>query len=202
MDLVKWLNQNSGAVIAVATVVYALITLALLFEARANRSETKAAGVVASPEPWERGGMYVAVIFANYGPAVARNAEIEVWETEGKTVIGQRLKWREPYMPPSRRRTILPDKTNPAGMRKLEDLATADVILNVKYSWDDDLRRWGLLRRRHEEMATYRYDELKPAFHRGGVLAERSPQGLVERIGDELSDLNDKLDQTIAKLGP
>ncbi len=37
-DLLKGLNDNAGALTAISTIVYAVITLAILFEARATRN--------------------------------------------------------------------------------------------------------------------------------------------------------------------
>lgn len=192
VNVVDWLNDNTGLVVAVATVAYTVITLLLVIEARKARRGSMEAEVIATPEPWERArGLYVSVLFQNLGPSVARDAEVQVWENEGSTTVGNRLAFRQPYMPAATSRTILPDKAHPGGARTLADLAKADVQLVVQWTWSDDRRRWfGLgAPHRHTRTAEYRYDQLERWFHRGEVIAERTQRGYLEEIAEALREI-------------
>jgi hypothetical protein len=196
MEIVNWLNENTGAVVGVATAAYTVITLLLVIETRKARHGALAAELIATPEPWERArGLYVSVQFQNLGPSVARDADIDVWENEGPTVVGERLTFHQPYMPSGTSRTILPDKAHPGGARKLSALAAADVQLVVTWSWTDDRRSWFGLgpARRHARKAESRYDQLEQWFHRGEVIAERTERGYLEEIAEGLRKIETAL---------
>jgi hypothetical protein len=189
-DLVKMLNENAGAVVAIATVVYAVLTFLLLRESRLARLP---GNLIVAPTPFGR-GLYVAVVIHNLGPAPVTDVDVEVWESNADgSLVGSRLHVQEPFVFPGGERRLLPDKQNPTGPRTLAELADAHVRLSVKYSWRDGRRSWLILAKRHEVARDYPYEVIRQGLHRGEVLADRDFREQMDRIGEALEGIKEKL---------
>jgi hypothetical protein len=196
-DLVKWLNDNSGLIIAAATVAYVVVTALLLFESRRNRIE---AHLVVEPEPFGR-GIYTVLSIQNLGPTVARDITVEAWETEPSgATVGERLKYAEGNLFPAQRRRMFPDQANPTGARSLEDLAKADITLHAKWSWIDGRRRFLVLPTRHSSKHDWPYDHYRAGLARGHILADRTPEEEPDRLAKAVERMADTLKAIQAKL--
>jgi len=173
--LVAWLNDNAGAVTALATVIYATITLFLLFEARATRVVRHEAQLEAWPTLYGS-GLYLATRLENYGPDIAREVRLEAWIVgTGAVVEASRRRHAEPLFPAERHRTFLMRTGDQYQM--LSELADEGVELHLRWEWSDGRREWlGLgTRRRHSGASVTALKDFSAGFYEGGALVEKEP---------------------------
>lgn len=200
-DLVKVLNDNSGAVLAAATIAYTVITLALLLEARGTRVMRREAQLEAYPRPWERAPMYIAISVVNYGPAIARNVDLTFWlEKDGEEVGGSRRVHGEPLFPSGWHRTFLPDRDDAGGATTLDELANQGLTLRLQWSWTDG-RQWPWKTARPRERRTvYSMADLRTKFYGGGALVESDAAASAERAADEVGKIRSVLENLDRRL--
>jgi hypothetical protein len=137
--LLQFLDTHNGAVIAFATIAYAVITLLLLFEARSGRVIRDVANLQAYPAP--HGLMYVAVQLVNYGPAIAEDVTMRLWLTkDGKPVEPTKRVHVEPVYPVDRTRTFLLHLKDDH-IDTLNTLAEEGYGLEIRTEWVDGRRR-------------------------------------------------------------
>jgi hypothetical protein len=206
-ELITWLNANAGAMTALATMVYAVITLFLLFEARSTRVIRHEAQLEAWPTLYG-GGLYLATRLENYGPDIARDVRLEAWIThEGKPVDASRRRHAEPLFPAGRHRTFLMRTGDQYQM--LRAMAEEGGELRLRWEWSDG-RRGGLglgPPRRHAGESVTALSEFSEGFYEGGALVEKEPLDdfpkLVEhtkKVPDELRRLRNILEGPSMKL--
>ena len=194
--IVETLNQNAGAVTAVATIVYAVITLGLLRESRASRLE---ASVIALAEPWDRGHVYVSVTLENLGPTVAKNVEFTLdLRPGGGGEVEDHRRLFQGYLAPGRHRRFLPRATS--GMRPLQELADAGYVLELAWSWQDGRRDWAWRSVTSKGAWSAPLAELATDYFGGGALVERTAEHELSRLVDEVKGARERLDRIHAVL--
>ena len=199
-ELLKALNNNAGAVAALAAVVaasataiYAGLTWGLLQESRRVRRQTLEAHVEAAVRPWERASWYVVVRIENLGPAPARNLDVQIylWD-HGQRVTDQDRHLAEPFLGLGSHRTFLI-----RGGQRLEtqkQMAERDVRVDVRWSWDDQ-RSGGL--RRSTRSLVYPVASINSDYYEGSALIEPNVERSLEDISKHLKDLTDKVPKEI-----
>lgn len=197
-EIVSFLDAHNGAVIAVATVAYVVITLLLLGEARAGRTVHDVANLEAFPRPW--GPFYVALDLENYGPAVAKNVRLRFWIVQsGSTIEGTERVHVEPLFPVGRRRRFLISATD-TKIESLHELSDRGATLRGEWNWEDGRRRFWVARVSHHKSFSHEFSELRDGFYGGHALMEREPAESSDRTYEEIKKLRagvEKIAKTI-----
>lgn len=196
--MIDWLNANAGAVVAAATVVYAAITLLLVFEARRSRQLREEATVSLAPIP--RGdGLYLALRLENYGPAIAHSVRLRFWyEADGKVIEPSDVTYADPVFGPGRRRDFLPDAAAGSHLT-LNALADQRHVLHAELSWTDDRLDLRRRRARHAARATWATGDLREGFYTAHPLNDKELIPVLEKhFGKVVGDL-DKIAREVAE---
>jgi hypothetical protein len=199
MEVVNWLNTNSGAVIAALTLVYVVFTGALLLEARSSRLEKLSASVEAYPMVHEIAHLYLAGRIENGGPAYARDISWDVRLLENGQLVDEDRSYKQPLMAPGRHRTTM---LHPRGKQAtLKALADRGFTVEMTWSWTDGRHRFGVgPRKRHQRSEVWDFATLRDGFYKGSVMVEtpvdvklanaldpiRKAADEIPRIGSEL----------------
>jgi hypothetical protein len=190
--VIDWLNANAGAVTAAATVVYAVVTLLLLFEARRERQLRDEAALNLAPVPWGD-GLYLALRLDNYGPAVARDVRLRFWfEIDGEVVEGTDLTYADPEFGPGRRRDFLPRTAND-GLLMLNAVAERRHILHAELSWADGRLELRRRRARHMMSEVWPTTDLREGFYESHPLTDKE---LIPVLEKHLTKVGRELDRT------
>ncbi len=184
MDVLKWLNDNGGALTAVSTLAYIVLTSALLLEARASRNSRRDALVDARLHAHPEASMYLELEVRNLGPAVARDVVIEYWFTDAAgAVAGERRRQGELSLTVGDRRRFLPGTP---GLDFLSALGESGYTIHVRWEWTDDRRRWVGRPLRHRRSLDVTASRLATDFFGGWALTESELATDVHTIADEL----------------
>lgn len=192
-QLLKFLDLHNGAIIAIATVLYATLTMLLLLETRAGRIVRDVANLVAYPMPW--GVMYVAVRFVNYGPAIAEDVSLRIQLTkDGQPIDSSKRVHVEPLFPVGHERTFLLSVAD-SKYESLNELAEQKIGLELSWSWEDGRRRRLRGRRiaQHKDKA-YTFATLREGFYGGRALRDKEPDEHIRAGVDELKKMRRALD--------
>ena len=194
MDAVaRFLTDNALIIAALATVAYAILTYMLWSDARMLRTT---AHVAVYPAPFDPTARYAAVVAENYGPAVARDFDLQFHLADESGVdIGGGRHHREPVLGPGRPRRFLPRVTDDK-IETLDELANRGAHVQAEWQWRDQDSLLGSLIRRvpkaslagglvgnrvatrgklHTESATFSLRELRDGLYGGGAIAEHDP---------------------------
>jgi hypothetical protein len=193
-EWIDFLNANAGGLMAVATVAYLVVTLLLLFEARATRNLRLEANVVAYPRP--HGALNVELVLENGGPAYARDVRFAFGFVDAKrTVQGKPRSQFDALMGPGRFHRFLPSPTEGSRIPSLHELAERKLVLTLKWSWSDD-RRWPwFLAKRHSRSRNYRMTDLKEGFYGGWYLIEPESADDLHAIRESLTGIKEVLEE-------
>jgi hypothetical protein len=193
-EWVDFLNANAGGILAVATVAYLVVTLLLLFEARAGRNLRLEANVVAYPRP--HGALNVELVLENGGPAYARDVRFAFGFVDAKrTVQGKPRSQFDALVGPGRFHRFLPSPTEGSRIPSLHELAEWKLVLTLKWSWSDD-RRWPwFLVKRHSRSKNYRMTDLKEGFYGGWYLIEPESPDDLHAIRESLTGIKEVLEE-------
>jgi len=91
IDLVNFLNQNSGAVIALATVTYMILTGCMWWEMRKSRERLDEPNIQVSLEPQARWGNFFDLIVENLGNVPVYDLELTITPKGLKTIGDRKL---------------------------------------------------------------------------------------------------------------
>lgn len=188
-DVVRALNDNSGFTMAAVTLVYTLVTLAIVVETRRARLQAGEATVLYRASPWPKAFMYVAVRIENYGPAVARDLTFTYWLTrdDGSRVPESGATLHETMLPVGLPREALPH--DPAGQQPQtrEQLASAGLRVNAEWSWRDGCRRL------HRGTDSREISRIVTDYRDSKVLIEHFPLDSLPEIEKHLDKISDAL---------
>lgn len=163
------------ATLTVATLGLVVATLLLWQEARRLRVD---ANVTASVVPWEvAGGLYIAIVVDNAGPAVARDVQVE-WRLDRK-VDEKSGRLREPAFAVGFRRTILPIRSG----ARMDDLAAEGASVHAELAWRDGRRRV-----QHASIQA-NCEDVRSAYADSGALPRPSLLETLDRIPEQLTEL-------------
>jgi hypothetical protein len=180
VTIIDWLNANAGAVTGAATVIYAGITLLLLFEARRVRQLQDEAALTVGPTLWGD-GLYLALALENYGPAVARDVRLRFWfEIDGKLLNGSDLTYADPVFGPGRRRRFLPDSAGGKHLL-LKELGNGRHVLHAELSWADDRLDLRRRRARHEGRWSWAAADMSEGFYNAHPLRDKELVEVLDR---------------------
>jgi len=197
--MIETLNSNSGAVIAVATVGYVLVTLLLLLEARGARRANLAARVEFTAESYPP--LYLQLVLRNLGPAVARQVTATRWLQRPDGIRVAEHRHAQPSLAAGQHKTFLVDEeSGHGGLSSLDALATAGYSLEYEWTWKDDatlLSRW---RRPHSRRESQNLSQLSQDFYGGWSLLESDPVESVPKVVDELKATRKALEGILAEL--
>jgi hypothetical protein len=180
---------------AVVTLVYTLITLAIVLETRRSRLVAGEATVLYRASPWPKMHLVLAVRIENYGPAVARDVTFTYWlsRADGSHVQGEDAagSLHEALLPIGLPREALPH--DPAAQnRNMDGLAEAGLMLNAEWSWRDGCRHL------HKAKDSRRVAQVAEDYHGSKVLIEHFPLDSLPKIEKHLDGISDSLSE-IAK---
>jgi hypothetical protein len=83
-SVLNWLDQHGGAVVAISTALYTLMTVLLLVESRLERRQRREALVEVFPlRNTESRGQLLELRIENFGPGMARDVDCEYWFADG-----------------------------------------------------------------------------------------------------------------------
>ena len=197
--MIETLNANSGAVIAVATVAYVVITLLLLLDARAGRRAGLGARVEFTPESFPP--LYLQLVLRNAGPGLARNVTATRWlqRQDGTRVAEHRH--AQPSLSSGHHKTFFVDEeSGRGGMSTVEELATAGYTLEYEWTWKDDAMFFSRWRRPHSRRESQNLVQLRADFYGGWSLIEDNPVDAVPKVVDELKAARRALEGILAEL--
>jgi hypothetical protein len=161
--------------LAIATVGLVVVSLLVWWEARRLRVE---AVMVATAVPWEvAGGLYLAILLDNAGPAVARDVEVR-W-TLNRNVDAASGTLREPLFVPGFRRTILPIR----GGTTMDQLAAEGASVHVELEWRD----WR--RGKQTQVLDTTIEAVRAAVAESGALPRMSMIEVLDQIRDQLKEI-------------
>jgi hypothetical protein len=185
-DLLRTLNANSGAVAAGAAVLYTVITLALLLEARSTRNLGREANVDARAKQHKPSPSLLELEVRNFGPANARDVVIAYHLTAADgSVVGDKFRRAETMFGVGDGLHFLPG--GPKQLVELETMAGAGMILRVELSWMDGRRRLAFLPSRHVLRREWRAADLHRDLIPGGwPLEERDSAEDLHEIAAKL----------------
>ncbi len=191
---IDFLNANAGGILAVATVAYLVVTLLLLWEARATRNVGLDAKVVAYPRP--HGALNVELVLENGGPAYARDVRFAFGFVDPKgRAQGKPRAQFDALMGPGRFHRFLPSPTEGSSLPSLYELAEWKLVLTLKWSWIDD-RRWPwFLAKRHSRSKNYRMTDLKEGFYSGWYLIEPETADDLHAIRESLAGIKEVIEE-------
>jgi len=188
-DAIHALNDNSGFTMAVVTLVYTLVTLAIVVETRRARLQAGEATVLYRASPWPKAHMYLAVRIENYGPAVARDLTFTYWLTraDGSRVPESSATLHETMLPIGLPREALPH--DPAGQhpQTREQLASAGLRVDAEWSWRDGCGRL------HKEKDSREISKIVTDYRDSKVLIEHFPLDSLPNIEKQLDEISDSL---------
>jgi hypothetical protein len=159
--ILTYLDDHQGALMLLSTIVYAALTIAVLWDSRDARLS---AAVVARPMLWPHNESVMAVYLENLGPSVAMKIELDfVWRAPDGSALGEPIAIRLPAMAPGDRKPYMPDmvlERDEEGELGLPTVADRGLTLMVDWSWQDGRRRF-FRHRRHSasleiDMAAFR----------------------------------------------
>lgn len=140
--LVDWLNANAGVIAALAAVVaaaataaYAVLTLRIIHEARADRLEAALVGWAAM---WDLAPDYLIVSLQNHGRATASSVLFERSLVDGSGKVRDKRTHRQAILPVGVPQRFLPQVDNkrvPAA-----DMIVEGMRLELRWSWQDGRR--------------------------------------------------------------
>jgi hypothetical protein len=196
-DAIKALNDNSGFTMVIVTLVYTVVTLAIVVEARRARLLTGEAAVLYRASPWPKAHMYLAVRVENYGPAVARDLTFTYWLTraDGGRVPDSAGTLHETMFPIGLPREALPhDPAGPQAQTR-EQLAAAGLRVNAEWSWRDGCGRL------HRNTDSREISQIVTDYRDSRVLVEHFPLDSLPDIEKHLDGISDSLAQIAKGLG-
>jgi hypothetical protein len=197
--MIEALNSNSGAVIAIATVGYVLVTLFLLLDARAARRASLAARVEFTAESFPP--LYVQLVLRNTGPGLARQVTATRWLQRPDRARVAEHRHAQPSLSAGQHKTFFVDEeSGHGGMSSLEALATAGYTLEYEWTWKDDAMLFGQWRRPHSRRETQNLTQLRADFYGGWSLIEADPMESVPKVVDELKATRKALEGILAEL--
>lgn len=182
-------------VAAIATVIYAFLTLLLLFEARLNRNTRLEANVATYPTPHAESGMYLDVIAENYGPASATDVVviIRLLDESGNPIGSSEQRLAEPVWGPGRLRKFMPRPDSEGQITVLNELAGAGMSLYLEWSWTDGRRslRDIVVRRptRQHHIRTFELRKYREDIYGGKAMIDHDPLNALPKIREELERL-------------
>jgi hypothetical protein len=188
-DAIKALNDNSGFTMVVVTLVYTIVTLAIVVEARRARLLTGEAAVLYRASPWPKAHMYLAVRIENYGPAVARDLTFTYWlaRADGSRVPESAATLHETMFPIALPREALPhDPTGPQAQTR-EQLAAAGLYVNAEWSWRDGCGKL------HKGSDSREISQIVTDYSDSKVLIEHFPLDSLPDIDKHLDGISDSL---------
>jgi hypothetical protein len=153
-DLLDFLDAHGGAVTAITTIVYVLLTVLLLLGSRASRQAvTDRAVVLVRPIPSPSGESHMEVVLGNLGPAVATEIEVEFRWADSSGAQRADKEVRQLALPPGRQvhyqPALLVLEPGTALLPSVGRLAEDGLILKLEWSWLNGRRRLGFFERRH-----------------------------------------------------
>jgi hypothetical protein len=195
-QLITFLDAHGGSVIVLVTAAYVVITLLLLFEARATRAAGNAANLDVHPRPY--GPVNVELVLENYGPAIAKSVRFRRWiEVDGATVAGTDRTQAEPMFPVGRRRRFLVTASE-TRIDSLQELSDTNAALHAEWQWTDGRRTLGLRTLTHRASVSYLSEDLRAGFYGGWALVESDPIEREEQAREEAKKIRTALED-IAK---
>jgi hypothetical protein len=138
---VDFLEANSGALLFLATVLLALVTLRLVGEAQLARI---AADVVIQPMVWPRNTTAMSTDLHNVGAAAARDIRLTFrWEGPSGEQVGRQQLIRIPALVPGQKIPYHPDillDEKDVQNRTIDHQADLGLVLRAEWSWVDGRR--------------------------------------------------------------
>lgn len=188
LDLIKVLNDNSGAIVAVTAAGSMILTILLLIEARTTRNLSREAAVEARAKCHTQASFLLELEVRNFGPANARNVVMtyHLAGPDGK-VDGETRRQAETLLGSGEGRRFLPGTPGDAGT--LNEMGKQKLVLNVEWSWEDGRRRLWFLPLRHSEKRSWATADLARDFFEGWALADRDSVGDLREIAEKLSEI-------------
>jgi hypothetical protein len=185
MDWITQLNANSGAIVAVTATVSAVLTVLLLLESRTTRNLRREAAVEARAKCHPPASFLLELDVKNYGPAIARDLVIvQYLANPDGSPVGEKRRQAETLVSPGEGRRFLPMMANNSSM--LNEMAEANLILHVEWSWMDDRRRLWFLPRRHEQKRSWPTADLARDFFGGWALTESDTANDIHEIAEKI----------------
>ena len=193
MDIPKFIGDNAieiaalaAVVAAVATVAYAVLTYLLWADASTFRST---ASVAVYPSPFDPTARYLSVVAENYGPAAALKFSLTYTLSGGHgEQIAVTKTYSEPVFGPNRTRRFMPRVDGAGKIETLAEMADRQVVVSIKWEWQDRGGVFGRTRKRHEE-ATYPLADYRKGLHGGEALADRQTFDILSALQDDLHNL-------------
>ncbi len=189
--------------VAVATGALALVTFFLVLETRsARRDATDAAMVVARLTTSRGDDVNDALYLDNLGPAVARQVTLSMryLDQDGaEAAPGYELQIpamargdHYPFVPS----IILMKPGDTHGHDRLDDMADQGWSLEIKWSWSDNRRLFGLWweRQRHQDQTVVNLDTYRTAITRGPLFVEPDLFTAVRDLG-KAAEKRDRRDE-------
>jgi hypothetical protein len=188
-DWIKTLNANSGTVSALAAVLYTVITLALLLEARSSRNLGREANVDARARQHGPSPSLLELQVRNFGPANARDVVIDCHLTAPDgSIVGDKVHRAETMLGVGEGMRFLPGALK--HLDELEVMAAAGTVLHVKLSWADGRRRLALLPQRHARQREWAAADLHRDLIPGGwPLVERDSAEDLHEIAEMMREI-------------
>ena len=190
MDLsgvIGYLNQNSGAIVAVTATASAIFTVLLLVDARTARNLRHEANVVAQLRLHGEVGMHLELRVTNFGPAQARDVTMAFGfrNANGEDQGGR--KQREPLLAAGEDRRFLPSSGE--ALMDLNTLAGYGLILDIDWSWRDDRRRLWFIGRTHHRHESHVAENLREGMYGGWALTRRDTAEDVHDVAEHLREI-------------
>jgi hypothetical protein len=202
-DLFRVLNANSGAVTAVAAVLYTVLTLALLLEARSTRNLGREANVDARAKAHQPSPSLLELEVRNFGPANARDVVIAYHLTAADgSVVGDKFRRAETMLGVGDGLRFLPGA--PKQLDEIETMAAASTILHAELSWTDGRRRLAFLPSRHVRRREWPVVDLHRDLIPGGwPLVERDSAEDLHEIAEKLQaiEMHQKAGRQVVERG-
>jgi hypothetical protein len=187
VDLIDFLNQNSGAIVAVTASLSAVFTVLLLVDARATRNLRREANVVGQVRLHGEVGMQLEFRVTNFGPAQARDVAMAFSFRNADGEVQGGRKQREPLLAPGEDRRFLPSPGE--ALMDLTTLAGYALILDIAWSWRDDRRRLWFLARTHRRRESHVTEDLRQGMYGGWALTRRDTAEDLHDVADHLREI-------------
>jgi hypothetical protein len=185
-EWVKTLNNNSGAIVAVAATVSAVLTILLLLEARTTRNLRREAAVEARTRCHPPATTVLELNVRNFGPANARSVvTVYYLTTPDGEIAGDAQKHAETLLGPGEGPRFLPGPSGPT--LDLREMAAQGLTLHVQWSWEDDRHRLWFFPLRHTAERAWACADLARDLYGGWSLSEHDSAEDLHEIADKLA---------------